>query len=403
MAREREREFSTRPCPVCNAETPDLLFRQRFAVIDGASIIDGYDVVTCSECGFAYADGLPDQEAFDRYYREMSKYEYHQRGGEESPHDRARMFVIADVIAHLIPRADASILDIGCASGRLLYLLRERGFAGVTGLDPSAGCVETARRLYDLTVVQGNLAEFPEVTRSFDVVILVGVLEHIRDLDTAMRRVQSLVAPGGLVYVEVPDVLEFYRWPNAPFQDFSTEHLNFFSPTSLANLFARYSFEPVFSEQNARQQAHCTTMSNVSAAFRRTDSPARAPTRDTASRAALSRYIAQCEAEEQSLRERIDALVTSGRPLIVWGVGTNATRLLSTTRLADANIRAFVDSNTKYHGKELRGRPILAPDALSARTEAILIVSRVFQNEIAQQIRETLKLDLEILTLYDFK
>jgi SAM-dependent methyltransferase len=291
-------------------------------------------------------------------------------------------------------------MDIGCASGRLLYLLRERGFQDVAGLDPSPGCVETARRLYGVTVLRGSLAEFPPIGRAFGVVILVGVLEHIRDLDTAMRRVHSITTPGGLVYVEVPDVLEFHRWPNAPFQDFSSEHINFFSPTSLSNLFARYGFEPVFSEQNGREQAHRTTMSNVSAAFRRTNRHGGAPTPDGASRVALERYIAMCEADERTLRERIDSLVASGRPIIAWGVGTNATRLLTTTRLGEANIRAFVDSNTKYHGKELAGRPIISPDELSDRTEAILIISRVFQNEIAQQIRGTLHLDQEILTLY---
>jgi SAM-dependent methyltransferase len=403
MADAGESQLPTRLCPVCDAEAPELLFHQSFAAIEGASVIDGYDVVTCGKCGAAYADRLPDQAIFDRYYQETSKYEYHQRGGEESPFDRARMDVITDVIGPLIPNKDAAILDIGCASGRLLYLIRERGFRDVTGLDPSPACVATARRLYDVRVLQGSLADFPPVTRSFDVVILVGVLEHIRDLDTAMRRVRSLVSPGGLVYAEVPDALEFHRWPNAPFQDFSNEHLTFFSPTSLSNLFMRYGFEPVFSEQNARVQAHLTTMSNVSAAFRRTDRTVGVPESDTASRPALERYVAQCLAEEKELRERIDAIVAAGRPLIVWGVGTNATRLLSTTRLAEANIQAFVDSNTKYHGKELSGRPILSPEALSTRTEAILIVSRVFQNEIAQQIRGTLNLDHEILTLYDFK
>src|SRR5678815_6016953 len=100
--------------------------------------------------------------------------------------------------------------------------------------------------LYDVHVMQGDFAHLPAFDRAFEVAILVGVLEHVRDLDTAMRQLSSLVAPGGIVYVEVPDVLEFWRWPNAPFQDFSIEHINFFSPRSLANLFARYGFSSVF-------------------------------------------------------------------------------------------------------------------------------------------------------------
>jgi len=215
-----------------------------------------------------------------------------------------------------------------------------------------------------------------------------------------MRQLASLVASGGIVYVEVPDVLEFWRWPNAPFQDFSIEHINFFSPRSLANLFARYGFSSVFTEQNSRQQAYRTVMSNVSAAFqKRADTPEPLlPDRD--SKPALTRYIEQCTAEEESIRSQIDRLVASRRSVVVWGVGTNATRLLSTTRLAEANIAYFVDSNSKYHGKSVAGHPVESPDALRKGNEPVLVLSRVFQQEISEQARALVGGDREILTLY---
>src|SRR6478735_8813677 len=137
-------EQPRRGCPICAATESSSLFYQRFEAIEGVSVIAGYDVVTCSHCGFAYADGIPDQARFDEYYRDVSKSEY----------DSARMDVIAEVVAPLIPNETARILDVGCASGRLLYLLARRGYHNVTGLDPSPGCVQTARRLYDIDVVQ---------------------------------------------------------------------------------------------------------------------------------------------------------------------------------------------------------------------------------------------------------
>ena len=231
------------------------------------------------------------------------------------------------------------------------------GSPNVTGLDPSPGCAAAAARLYDVRVLQGNFGQFPVFERLFDVAILVGVLEHVRDLDTAMRQVASILSDDGVVYVEVPDVLEFSRWPNAPFQDFSVEHINFFSPRSLSNLFSRYGFASIASVQNSRQQAYRTVMSNVSAAFQKCAGAGSAAVRDDESQLALERYIKQCTAEEEAIRSQIDRIVDSRRSVIVWGVGTNATRLLATTRLADANIAYFVDSNSKYHGKSPRGPP----------------------------------------------
>jgi hypothetical protein len=210
-----------------------------------------------------------------------------------------------------------------------------------------------------------------------------------------------VLAHGGLLYVEVPDVTAFADWSNAPYQDFSTEHINFFSPVSLANLMRRHGFERVFLEQNHRDQSYRTVMSNISAVFRRIAIPSEAGIEfDLASAVGLDRYLAQCAEEDARVRGVIDGIADTGRPIIVWGVGTHTTRLMATSRLADANIVAFIESNARYHGKTLGGRPILAPPALVGRAEAVLISSRVFQKEIADQIRG-LGCRNDLITLYN--
>lgn len=390
-----------RPCPVCGSDGRRLMFRQEFAAVDNATPVTGYDVVVCSQCGAAYADKIPSQEAFDRYYRDMSKYEYAQRDGEESAYDSRRLAIIAGIIAPRIQSPTARILDIGCASGRLLANLRERGFANVTGLDPSPACAATAARLYGIEVRSMTLAEIARTGEQFDVVIMVGVIEHLRDLDTAFAQLRTILAPDGLLYLEVPDVTAFADWPNAPYQDFSTEHINFFSPASLRNLMRRHGFSPVFLEQNHREQSFRTVMSNISAFFRKEANAAEALEFDAASEPGLARYIASCQAEDRRLREQIDRVVDAKQPILVWGVGTHTSRLMATSRLAEAHIVAFIESNARYHGKSLHGRPIVAPDQLRAHNEPVLVSSRVFQNEIADQIRTTLGCDNELILLYD--
>ena len=390
-----------RGCPVCDADDPDVVFRQDFATVEHATPVSGYDVAVCRRCGGAYADGIPDQAAFDRYYREMSKYEYAQRDGAESDYDRRRLELIAAIVAPHIVSPASRILDVGCASGRLLASIRGRGFPHVVGLDPSPACALAARRLYGLDVRTMTLGEMARTGERFDVVILVGVLEHLRDLNGAFEQLRAVVAGGGLLYVEVPDVTAFADWPNAPYQDFSTEHINFFSPVSLDNLMRRHGFERAFLEQNHRQQSYRTVMSNISAVFREAGIPIEATIEfDSLSAPGLDRYLEQCASEDARLRDVIDELADSGRPIVVWGVGTHTSRLIATSRLAEANIVAFIESNARYHGKTLRGRPILAPSALKARGEAVLISSRVFQQEIADQIRG-LGCPNDLITLYN--
>ena len=303
-----------------------------------------------------------------------------------------------------LPSPDVRLLDVGCASGRLLANLRDRGFASVTGLDPSPACAAAAARLYSVTVRTMTLAAIARTGEHFDAVIMVGVLEHLRDLDEAFDHLRALLSPAGLLYVEVPDVTAFADWPNAPYQDFSTEHINFFSPISLSNLMLRHGFTRVFLEQNHREQSYRTVMSNVSAVYRREPvSPqGQGEVRfdpDTAT--GLERYLAQCAADDERLRATIDAVVDGRRRILVWGVGTHTSRLMATSRLAEADIVAFIESNSRYHGKTLHGRPILAPEALKDHHEPVLISSRVFEKEIAEQIRHDLGCSNELILLYN--
>ena len=397
--------YPPRDCPVCGSAARHVFFQQEFEAVDHATPVTGYDVVVCQGCGGSYADRIPDQPAFDRYYRDMSKYEYAQRGGAESEYDRRRLALIADIIAPHLESPDVRILDVGCASGRLLANIRDRGFARVTGLDPSPACAAAAARLYSVPVLTMTLAEIARAGNRFDVVIMVGVLEHLRDLDDAFAHLRKLLAATGLLYVEVPDVTAFADWPNAPYQDFSTEHINFFSPISLSNLMLRHGFARVFLEQNHREQSYRTVMSNLSAVYRKEPVLPQGgvgevqPDPDTAR--GLERYLEQCAADDERLRAAIDAVVDSRRRILVWGVGTHTSRLMATSRLAEADIVAFIESNSRYHGKTLHGRPILAPESLRNHHEAVLISSRVFEKEIADQIRHDLGCSNELILLYN--
>ena len=64
-----------RACPVCSGSQAKPLFEQRFDQLSGASLLNGYTIVLCCDCGAAFANDVPQQAAFDEYYREFSKYE----------------------------------------------------------------------------------------------------------------------------------------------------------------------------------------------------------------------------------------------------------------------------------------------------------------------------------------
>ena len=388
-----------RPCPSCGALPSERLWRQDFAIIEGVSVLDGYDVVVCAACGMTFADGIPGQAAFDRYYRDASKYEFPHRGGAESAHDAARLSVTADAIASGVTDRSVRILDVGCATGRLLAELRTRGFTELRGIDPSPACVATARDRFALRADTATIAELGVADGPFDLIVLVGVLEHLVDLGAALAALRSRLSAHGALYVEVPDVTGFADWPNAPFQEFSVEHINYFSPRSLTGALRAHGLGAEWIERNTRDQSSGTTVANVAGLFRNGAIDHARPPADDESRTSVQHYVERCTDAEHTLRRRIDMIVGSQQPLFVWGTGTLALRLLATTALANANIVAFVDSNVRYQQHRLCGRTILAPSALASRDEAILIVSHGFEEEIRRQIKTVGRRDGRVFSL----
>src|SRR6516225_2642622 len=118
----------TRPCPACEGQRHALLFKQRFDTMSGGSLLEGYDVVSCRDCGFCFASGIPEQEKFDWYYQEMSKYENARQGGRQSAYDAKRLTTIAEQVAEWCPDRQARVLEIGCGTGGLLAILKQLGY-----------------------------------------------------------------------------------------------------------------------------------------------------------------------------------------------------------------------------------------------------------------------------------
>ena len=136
------------------------------------------------------------------------------------------------------------VLDLGCASGGLLALLRSRA-GHLAGLEVSASAARAAARVGD-HVVQGALedSQLPFEPASYDLVVLADVLEHLADPAAALVRATGWCRPGGSVLVSVPNVAHWQarltlargRWPQHDSGTFDAGHLRWFERESLRAL-----------------------------------------------------------------------------------------------------------------------------------------------------------------------
>ena len=111
-------------------------------------------------------------------------------------------------IARLVPHG-SRVLDLGCGTGELLaHLIRERGCSGYgVEIDDAnvQACVERGVNVIQLNLEEG-LALFSD--RSFDVVLQIDTLQHLRNAEIMLRETARV---GRMGIVAFPN---FGHWPN---------------------------------------------------------------------------------------------------------------------------------------------------------------------------------------------
>ena len=116
-----------------------------------------------------------------------------------------RLRPAVDLLQRVPIEEPARIVDLGCGAGNVTALLRRRWPAAkLTGVDSSASMLARARQS-DPTVEwrQGDLLEWrPE--EPVDLLYSNAALHWLDDHDTLFPRLAGLVAPGGILAVQMP-------------------------------------------------------------------------------------------------------------------------------------------------------------------------------------------------------
>lgn len=189
-------------CVLCNATAREVVSeRDRH----------GQPLVTalCPGCGLIRNDPVPTQEELDRFYGSSYRESYK---GASAPRQRQIWRNFEATRRHIIKFRDiygrgGRWLDLGSGSGEFLSLATALG-AKAEGVEPHAGYSAYCQQTLGLTVRTGTLESCDYAQGSFDLIRLSHVLEHMRDPVASLATLRDWLAPGGVLYVEVPDIEE---------------------------------------------------------------------------------------------------------------------------------------------------------------------------------------------------
>lgn len=367
-------------CPVCGAAPAAVLavrshvpvFLNRLAPTRAEALAapaGRVEFVACERCGFVWNRAFePGLLAFDPSYN---------AGQDASPAFRRHLDAMADRVAAAVGGLDAvDLLEIGCGSGGFMALVANRlgpRLRSGLGLDPAAGGAAPAdprlvieRRAFDGT----GLGVRPTL------VVLRHVLQHVAEPLPFLAAVRTVLAPGGRVLAEVPDLAWIAR--NAAAEDIFYEHCSLWSRASLAHAFAAagLALGPVTQAFGGQYLLVEATEGATSGAAGRA---APVPLRDWAEREAglLARWRAVLEAQAATA------------PVLVWGAGAKGGALCGLLDPSARLIAAAVDIDPVKQGRFVpgTGHPVLAPDdPLVARAGLVLVANANYAGEVRARL-----------------
>ena len=130
-------------------------------------------------------------------------------GNTQLIYQRQTRFLV-EAVKSLLGKAprDTHVLDWGCGKGHISYLLRRAGFQ-VTACDVTAQADDSAFGQATPIIADQCISVVPLVDKvalpfadaSFDVVLSMGVLEHVHDDAASLQELRRVVKPNGLCLV----------------------------------------------------------------------------------------------------------------------------------------------------------------------------------------------------------
>lgn len=242
-----------RACPLCGGA--DAVAQPGY----GEGI---WQLVECRVCGFAYLDRAPDYEALcsAMAWEKTWEAEGERRAAlrpasyRVSKLTRARMRLLPrKKMTELVARhaRPGNVVDLGCGTGTQLSALAE-GYVPF-GVEISSEAAAVADRYFAQR--GGRAVNAPSLDGLkifadgfFTAAVLRSYLEHELQPRAVLTELRRTLAPGGVALVKVPNYASLNRrvtgrkWCGFRYPD----HLNYFTPASLARMAAESGYQARF-------------------------------------------------------------------------------------------------------------------------------------------------------------
>lgn len=208
----------------------------------------------CKNCGFIFRNPMPSEHQIDKLYKDYDQDvfknttpdAYFDKITSFSP-EESENYQKANWLENLLPdelknKESFEILDVGCGGGTLLHTFSKiLPNAKTYGVELNPQYADLAQRRSGAEVLN-KAYENNLFNKKFDLIIFTKVLEHILKPMDFLKNFPNDLNPGGLLFLEVPDVSDFKNL-GSDHERFFIPHLYYYSPEIMQEMLHRIGFD----------------------------------------------------------------------------------------------------------------------------------------------------------------
>ncbi len=272
------------------------------------------------------------------------------------------------------------VVEVASNDGTLLRCFRDLGMR-VLGVEPAGNLARQAEsagiRTWNEFFGEDLAARILESFGKAKLVAANNVLAHVDDPIGLLRGAARLLAQGGRVVVEVPDLGELVD--GLAYDTIYHEHLCYFSEATLARCCEEAGLAV---EAMERLEVHGGSLRAVGQAFLPVGAVNHAPLPE------ISGFDAKVERHRQALRGLLESLRTQGKTIAAYGAPAKGNTLLNYCGIGPDLVAFTVDRNPSKVGRYTPGAhlPVLPVEELARRRpDYALLLAWNLEAEVLRQ------------------
>lgn len=228
-------------CPVCNSPEIRNVLSAKDYTVSG----ENFTIAECSSCTLRFTQNVPDAESISPYYKSENYISHSNtsKGLINRLYQSVRKITLKQkrkLVEKFTDTKKGALLDVGSGTGGFVSEMQQQGWQ-VTGLEPDADARKVSKEVNGIELADINQF-FSLNAKSYDVITMWHVLEHVHDLQVYISQLKNLLKDNGKIFIAVPNYTskdaaiykEFWAAYDVP------RHLYHFSPQSVKILMEQH-------------------------------------------------------------------------------------------------------------------------------------------------------------------